>query len=80
MNKLPDTSPLSHLSETLIGSEIVKLGGEIKERIKKGEKIFIIPLGFCFSLNGLSAGSENDQRKTNPGPLALLKINSSDPR
>lgn len=25
---------LSHLSETLIGSEIVKLGGEIREKIR----------------------------------------------
>jgi hypothetical protein len=27
---------LSHLSETLIGSEIVKLGGEIREKIRQG--------------------------------------------
>jgi hypothetical protein len=26
---------LSHLSETLIGSEIVKLGGEIRENIRQ---------------------------------------------
>ena len=31
---------LSHLSHTLIGSEIVKLGGEIRERIRKGEHIY----------------------------------------
>ena len=31
---------LSELSETLIGSEIVKLGGEIREKIRQGEKIY----------------------------------------
>lgn len=44
-SKAPDTASLSHLSETLIGSEIVKLGGEIKERISKGEKIFNFTIG-----------------------------------
>ncbi|ULQ51896.1 pyridoxal phosphate-dependent aminotransferase [Flavihumibacter fluvii] len=36
---------LSHLSETLIGSEIVKLGGEIREKIRLGEKIFNFTVG-----------------------------------
>lgn len=36
---------LSHLSETLIGSEIVKLGGEIRERIRQGEKIYNYTVG-----------------------------------
>ena len=36
---------LSHLSETLIGSEIVKLGGEIRERIRKGETIYNFTVG-----------------------------------
>lgn len=36
---------LSHLSGTLIGSEIVKLGGEIRERIRKGERIFNFTVG-----------------------------------
>ncbi len=36
---------LSHLSETLIGSEIVKLGGEIKERIRNGERIYNYTVG-----------------------------------
>lgn len=40
-----DTAPLSHLSQTLIGSEIVKLGGEIKERISKGQKIYNFTIG-----------------------------------
>lgn len=42
---MKDTAPLSHLSETLIGSEIVKLGGEIKEKIKQGEKIYNFTIG-----------------------------------
>lgn len=36
---------LSHLSETLIGSEIVKLGGEIREKIRQGEKIYNFTIG-----------------------------------
>lgn len=42
---MKDTSPLSHLSETLIGSEIVKLGGEIKERIRQGARISNFTIG-----------------------------------
>ena len=36
---------LSQLSQTLIGSEIVKLGGEIRERISKGESIYNFTVG-----------------------------------
>ena len=36
---------LSHLSETLIGSEIVKLGGEIREKIRQGENIYNFTVG-----------------------------------
>lgn len=36
---------LSHLSETLIGSEIVKLGGDIREKIRQGQKIFNYTIG-----------------------------------
>ena len=36
---------LSHLAETLIGSEIVRLGAEIKEKIKKGDKIYNFTIG-----------------------------------
>jgi aspartate aminotransferase len=36
---------LSHLAETLIGSEIVKLGGEIREKIRAGEKIYNFTVG-----------------------------------
>lgn len=36
---------LSYLSETLIGSEIVKLGGEIREKIRQGEHIYNFTVG-----------------------------------
>jgi len=36
---------LSYLSETLIGSEIVKLGGEIREKIRQGNKIYNFTVG-----------------------------------
>jgi aspartate aminotransferase len=36
---------LSQLAETLIGSEIVKLGADIKEKIKQGEKIYNFTIG-----------------------------------
>ena len=36
---------LSHLSETLIGSEIVKLGGEIREKMSQGERIYNFTVG-----------------------------------
>ncbi|SJZ66851.1 pyridoxal phosphate-dependent aminotransferase [Sediminibacterium ginsengisoli] len=36
---------LSHLAETLIGSEIVKLGNAISERIRQGEKIYNFTIG-----------------------------------
>lgn len=36
---------LSQLAETLIGSEIIKLGGEIRERIRKGQKIYNFTIG-----------------------------------
>jgi len=36
---------LSHLAETLIGSEIVRLGGEIREKISNGEKIYNFTVG-----------------------------------
>jgi aspartate aminotransferase len=36
---------LSYLAETLIGSEIVKLGGDIREKIRQGEKIYNFTVG-----------------------------------
>lgn len=38
-------SKLSHLAETLIGSEIVKLGNAINERIRNGETIYNFTIG-----------------------------------
>ncbi len=45
VNKKTGAMKLSYLSETLIGSEIVKLGGEIREKIRQGEKIFNFTVG-----------------------------------
>ena len=39
------SSRLSQLAETLIGSEIVKLGADIKEKIKQGDKIYNFTIG-----------------------------------
>jgi aspartate aminotransferase len=39
------SNTLSHLAETLIGSEIVKLGAEIKEKIKQGNQIYNFTIG-----------------------------------
>lgn len=36
---------LSHLAETLIGSEIIKLASEINDKIKQGEKIYNFTIG-----------------------------------
>ena len=36
---------LSHLAETLVGSEIVKLGNQIKERMRQGEHIYNFTIG-----------------------------------
>lgn len=38
-------SKLSQLAETLIGSEIVRLGNEINDRIRRGEKIYNYTIG-----------------------------------
>ncbi len=37
--------PVSGMAETLIGSEIIKLGNEVNERIKAGEKISNLTIG-----------------------------------
>jgi len=36
---------VSHMAENLIGSEIIKLAGEVNEMIKKGEKIYNLTIG-----------------------------------
>jgi aspartate aminotransferase len=38
-------TPLSQLAETLIPSEIIKLGNEISERVKQGQKIYNFTIG-----------------------------------
>jgi len=43
--KIRDMNKLSNLAETLIGSEIVRLGNEISVRIKQGEKIYNYTIG-----------------------------------
>jgi aspartate aminotransferase len=55
------SSKLSHLAETLIGSEIVKLGGIIKEKISKGEQIYNYTIGdFDSSLFPIPKELENE--------------------
>ena len=39
------SSKLSQLAETLIGSEIVKLGADIKEKMAQGNKIYNFTIG-----------------------------------
>ena len=36
---------VSHLAENIIGSEIIKLAGEVNEKIKSGDKIFNMTIG-----------------------------------
>ena len=43
VSELP--APLSTLAETLIGSEIVRMNGEIKQKISAGEKIYNYTIG-----------------------------------
>lgn len=50
---------LSHLAETLQGSEIVRLGAIIKEKIKQGEKIYNYTIGdFDSTIFPIPAGLE----------------------
>ncbi len=52
---------LSQLAETLIGSEIVRLGNEIKEKIRQGERIFNFTIGdFDSSIFPLPKELENE--------------------
>lgn len=44
-DKVNTGDSLSNLAETLIGSEIIKLSGEIKEKIKQGNKIYNFTIG-----------------------------------
>ena len=52
---------LSLLAETLTGSEIVRLGADIKEKIRKGEKIFNFTIGdFDSSIFPIPAALEDE--------------------
>ncbi|MEP7144106.1 MAG: aminotransferase class I/II-fold pyridoxal phosphate-dependent enzyme [Ferruginibacter sp.] len=52
---------LSNLAETLIGSEIVKLGADIKEKIKQGNKIYNYTIGdFDSAVFPIPAELENE--------------------
>lgn len=54
-------SKLSHLAETLIGSEIVSLGAVIKEKIKQGNKIYNFTIGdFDSSVFSIPKELENE--------------------
>lgn len=74
-------SPLSTLAETLIGSEIVKLGNAINERKAKGEKIYnytigdfdpsIFPIPLIYEQEIIKAYQEN---RTNYPPADGLLI------
>lgn len=55
------SSKLSYLAETLIGSEIVKLGADIKEKIKLGDKIYNFTIGdFDSSIFPIPSELENE--------------------
>ena len=41
----PSATPLSHLAENLIGSEIIKIGGQLNARIAAGDKIANLTIG-----------------------------------
>ena len=41
----PANFRVSHMAENLIGSEIIKLAGEIRELMAKGEKIYNYTIG-----------------------------------
>jgi aspartate aminotransferase len=55
------SSKLSQLAETLIGSEIVRLGADIKEKIKQGNKIYNYTIGdFDSSIFPIPQAFENE--------------------
>lgn len=52
---------LSHLAQTLKGSEIVRLGADIKEKVRQGEKIYNYTIGdFDSAIFPIPAGLENE--------------------
>jgi aspartate aminotransferase len=45
VDKINDMEPLSRLADSLVGSEIVRLGNAISARIRQGEKIYNFTIG-----------------------------------
>ncbi len=76
---------LSYLSETLVGSEIVKLGNQIKERIRNGERIYNFTIGdFDSSVFPIPAALEkeiidayNHRYTTYPAAEGILELRKS---
>lgn len=76
---------LSYLSETLVGSEIVKLGNQIKERIRQGERIHNFTIGdFDSSVFPIPKELENEIIKsyqqyytTYPAAEGILELRQS---
>ena len=65
---------LSHLSETLIGSEIVKLGGEIREKMREGAQIYNFTVGdFDPSIFPIPQDLEEDIGDT-PEKMSMLIV------
>lgn len=55
------SNKLSRLAETLVGSEIVRLGAEIKEKIRQGENIYNYTIGdFNSAVFPIPEGLENE--------------------
>ncbi len=73
---------LSNLAETLIGSEIVKLGADIKEKIKQGKKIYNYTIGdfdsaifpIPIELENEIVASYKDHHTTYPPAEGILEL------
>lgn len=76
---------LSHLAGTLIGSEIVKLGNMISERIRNGEKIYNFTIGdfdpsvfpIPAELEALIIGSYRQKNTNYPAAEGVLELRKS---
>ncbi|MFY7989592.1 MAG: hypothetical protein ACOVO3_02605, partial [Fluviicola sp.] len=44
-NSTLTATQVSKLAENIIGSEIIKLAGEVNEKIKQGEKVYNLTIG-----------------------------------
>ncbi len=75
-------SKLSHLAETLVGSEIVRLGNDISNRIGRGEKIYNYTIGdfdpgifpIPQDLEDLIVKAYRDKRTNYPPADGILKL------